>query len=409
MNDGTFQQVYAVPNARTFNDNEILSFQTIMEGYTLNISGAGAASRINSTCNVYAQEAIIEIPLRRYARRRLQEGTVTKNQVKFSMEWSSMHVNLSTYTTKFGQFINDNLMNLTADLQSGGLNVSESFTLTRIQVNRAPSSSPTSSIVPSSSPSLMPTMQLPSLVPSPSPSEFPSSDPTSSPSLAPSTTSPSIAPTNGIVVPGGINTTVLVVILVALFIIVALVVALIFRHRKRVREQDFQAAMAAGQPAESHNNSEGLSERFKRLSIKTGAAALFSGSDAAPRSDDNHGLISPNESLLSNQSLLSEGMNHGAESVDEADRTHQIADEFDQYKDQNLEMVRNGVEDNVKNTDGMMSQAMTLALMGDDDPVADSSDLFWGGTGDATEIEASALCEVNDFLKRKDGAGVEER
>lgn len=167
--------------------------------------------------------------------------------------------------------------------------------------------------------------------------------------------------------------------------------------------------MAAGQPAESHNNSEGLSERFKRLSIKTGAAALFSGSDAAPRSDDNHGLISPNESLLSNQSLLSEGMNHGAESVDEADRTHQIADEFDQYKDQNLEMVRNGVEDNVKNTDGMMSQAMTLALMGDDDPVADSSDLFWGGTGDATEIEASALCEVNDFLKRKDGAGVEER
>jgi len=34
---------------------------------------------------------------------------------------------------------------------------------------------------------------------------------------------------------------------------------------------------------------------------------------------------------------------------------------------------------------------------------------LWGGNGDGMEIEASVLCETNDWLKRKEGASLEER
>jgi hypothetical protein len=59
--------------------------------------------------------------------------------------------------------------------------------------------------------------------------------------------------------------------------------------------------------------------------------------------------------------------------------------------------------------DGMMSQALTKALMDDDDSSQDMGDLMWGGTGDSMEIEASVLCDMNDWLKRKEGASVDER
>jgi hypothetical protein len=99
----------------------------------------------------------------------------------------------------------------------------------------------------------------------------------------------------------------------------------------------------------------------------------------------------------------------GGDSVEEADGTHNLADEFDQYKDQNLEQMRMGVEKTLQGADGMMSHAMTMAFIADEDPVATENDLYWGGSGDPAEIEATALCEVSDWLKRKEGAGLDER
>jgi len=120
------------------------------------------------------------------------------------------------------------------------------------------------------------------------------------------------------------------------------------------------------------------------------------------------GILSPTESLVSNQSLLSPGNSMGLDSVDEPDSRDHLADEFDQYKDQNLEKMRTGVEGNLRGFDGMMSHALTKALMEDDDS-PNPRELLWGGTGGAMEIEASALGEVNNWIKRNDRATEEEK
>jgi len=97
------------------------------------------------------------------------------------------------------------------------------------------------------------------------------------------------------------------------------------------------------------------------------------------------------------------------DSVTEQDGTHHLAAEFYQYKDQNMEKMRNEVESTLSGADGMLSQAMHLAFVEDEDESIDPNELYWGGSGDPIEIEASALCEVNDWLKRKEGANQEDR
>ena len=52
------------------------------------------------------------------------------------------------------------------------------------------------------------------------------------------------------------------------------------------------------------------------------------------------------------------------------------------------------MEENLTEYDGMMSQAMTKTLMADEDLVVDQSNLFWGGSGDPSQIESSAVRRV---------------
>ena len=97
--------------------------------------------------------------------------------------------------------------------------------------------------------------------------------------------------------------------------------------------------------------------------------------------------------------------------IHEADATQNLADEFDQYKDQNLERMRADVEGSLTGFDGMMSQALTKVLIDDEEaPIEPTSAIFWGApTLTGCEIEASALGEVTDWLKRKENASIEER
>ena len=71
--------------------------------------------------------------------------------------------------------------------------------------------------------------------------------------------------------------------------------------------------------------------------------------------------------------------------------------------------MRADVEGNLTGFDGMMSQALTKALMDDDELNIDPTELLWGGVGQqsGTEVEASALCEVTDWLKRNDSASTD--
>ena len=99
----------------------------------------------------------------------------------------------------------------------------------------------------------------------------------------------------------------------------------------------------------------------------------------------------------------------GGDSREEEDTAHILVDEFDQYKDQNLEKMRADIED-LPACDGMMSQAVAKALIDQDDETLNLSS-YWGGDHDITaaEIEASALGVVLDWLKRNGKVSDRER
>lgn len=118
--------------------------------------------------------------------------------------------------------------------------------------------------------------------------------------------------------------------------------------------------------------------------------------------------------MMSNKSMLSMGESGlNEESGDEMDGTKNLQDEFDQYKDQNLELLRSNVEGNLSGFEGVMSAAVTNALMGDDDAQVDQRELLWGCSPapppSGAEIEASALCEVNDWMKRNDSTSLDRK
>jgi len=119
--------------------------------------------------------------------------------------------------------------------------------------------------------------------------------------------------------------------------------------------------------------------------------------------------ISISNSGFSNDSLISVGSSLPSDPGDEEfDDTHNLADEFDKYKNDNLEKVRTDIVGTIANSEDMMSQALTKVLMDDvdDDDIIEST---WHGSMDKTEIEASVYWEVNDWLKSKEGASLDER
>ena len=123
------------------------------------------------------------------------------------------------------------------------------------------------------------------------------------------------------------------------------------------------------------------------------------------------------ESMLSNESLLSmSGQNFISDDDDNPmfpggtgvvqDELLQLADEFDLYKDQNLERMRAAVGDIVTESDDMMSEALTKALM-EDDEAQENIDTMWGGAKDSMEIEASILCDTYEWMKRQERMNID--
>jgi len=324
-------------------------------------------------------------------------------QVEFSLTYWSMYVNVSTFPELFLLLIsNMNLLNLTQNMQAAGLNISESLQPFIIWVNEAPTNPP--SLFPTSAPS-----PAPSLVPSEHPSSFPS---ISQPSFIPSvmTIEPSYAPSLRPTAAPSSGLSYAVIAVVAFgsgAAVVLLIIFLSYCMRKRRSKLEAEAAAISALRQSLNDN---YTKDSSPLNYRVNASSAFRDPFASPRNDGNMGeLISPNDSLLSNQSLLSACNDLGGDSGDEEDNTHYLADEFDQYKDQNLEKMRNEIEGNVRGVDGMMSQAMTKALLDDEESLIDRNNLYWGGQGDPTEIEATALSEVYDWMKREEGATIEER
>jgi hypothetical protein len=79
-------------------------------------------------------------------------------------------------------------------------------------------------------------------------------------------------------------------------------------------------------------------------------------------------------------------------------------DIFDNYKDNQLEELREGVTSSVAETEGMMSLALTQSLIGGSDLAAED---ILDGAGNPSEIEANFLYETNDWLKKNQESPVD--
>jgi len=73
------------------------------------------------------------------------------------------------------------------------------------------------------------------------------------------------------------------------------------------------------------------------------------------------------------------------------------ADIFDNYKNNQLEELRDGVTSSVGDTEDMMSFALTQVLFDENDSTAED---VVNGAGNPSEIEANLLFETNDWLKK---------
>lgn len=391
-----FRQQFSVENGGFFSQSEAILFQGLYATYTEVFASEEATvdGRVSTSCEVLSQKAVnrrLAVASRTHhgARvRRTQDEWII--EVDFNMEYTSLYLNVTTYPTQFQLHINSNLDRIPEQMQLLGLNVSEAFIASRIVIRPDPTPLPTSA------PTIAPTKSAsPSTISSHQPSLAPSSED------LPATESPSASPTpqhQGPSQKKG-SDVILISVSVVLAAIIMILGGVVYQKKKSDRYQNNQvSALVQGSLP---NHSADLPNRQQTV-----------GTMSEP-DQDHVGLLRAvaSPSIPSNQSLLSIGISRGGDSVDEVDTTQDLADEFDEYKDQNLEKMRAGVEGNLMGFDGMMSQALTRALIDDDETNFDATELLWGGSRHLTgiEVEASALGEVADWLKRNETPADDER
>jgi len=355
-------------------------------------------------------------------------------RVIFQITWSSRTIVVEDYANDFPEFVNNNLTAVTEDMIASGLRTVKSA---RAVFKEAKTPAPTPA----------PTTPEPTTAPSMAPTDAPSPSPTFRP-----TGSPTPKPKEGLK-PGAIGA------VVAGCGAAALIIGyFLYQSRKQRIEKIRLQQLRSKQHSRGHGSRggsggmppgivvgaiAGASHRRNGTSSGSGDWAGRSAmAESAPMNQQNAGgmggvgpedpraansggpfvydpnhpdytdddYIPTNDSLVSNGSLISMGRDSiSSGSAHEMDDRDALGDVFDNYKDQNLEQMRTNVEGAVTNVDGMMSQALTKALMDDDDDSTDEDQLKWGGSGESMEIEASVLCDTNDWLKRKDSPNVDER
>jgi hypothetical protein len=408
-----FRQRFIVENGRVFFPTELGFIESLYIGSTANFATdrSDVELKVETKCNITNQVGGQNLT-RRYLeesekwtmlRRGLQQFDYV--DVDYDMTYSSVYINVTDYPISFQQYINRNNDTIVSKMQTLGLNVTHAQHAQRfVVITTAPTVAP--GPVPTAMPTFAPTS-------SNSPSSFPSSTTSLSPTTQPADQTP--FPTASLPSPsdGDGPPTETIVIVVSVVVAGSIVlVGLLIYYRKRAfeRERRFQSDAVRRTPEGIWNRGVQPTSYGTPSPNNTGYKTNnYSGK--LPQVMARDGMASPSESLISNQSLLSAGNSIGGDSGDEADATHGLADEFDQYKDQNLEKMRADVEGNLTGFDSMMSQALTRALIDEDDDHIVPTELLWGGSGRlaGAEIEASALGEVTDWLKRKENANVEEK
>eukprot|EP00980_Cylindrotheca_fusiformis_P013513 scaffold3450_cov114-Cylindrotheca_fusiformis.AAC.18 len=392
----SFLQRFVIGNGRLFFPTELGFIESLYIGSTDDFitDHTDVELKVESKCNITSQG------WSKLTRRKLERGkkwTMVRRglqffqyvEVAYEMTYSSVYINVTNYPILFQQYINNNNDTIVSRMQTLGLNVSQVGPASRL-IFITPEPTPSPGPIPSVMPSIEPSS-------SRNPSAKPSTTISLSPSALPTDNTPTPTPSSG-AVDGPQTETVVIIVSVVVAGGIVLVGSLIyFRKRKLQRERTFQS--------DARRTREGIWSN----GVQSAPHGIPSPKNMLPEVMTGNGIASPSESLISNQSLLSAGNLTGGDSGDEADATHGLADEFDQYKDQNLEKMRADVEGNLTGFDSMMSQALTRALIDEDDDHIDRSEFSWGGSRNGAEIEASALGEVTDWLKRKENASLKEK
>ena len=398
---GNFRIPLLISEREIFNATEISNFEQLMTNYTYVF--APNAISTTSLCRFRSQTLIdcstsdprCTLSGVNVSDPNSQEGYIT--DVDFFCNYTSRITNVTNFPSRLTTFTDQQNTRVTNDMKALGLPVLRTFAANpRTDVTARPTTSPVAA--PSVSPA--PT-KVPTGVPTPG------ITPTVSPTLRPSTmiiVPPIDIPTDPPVVTdgggGGGSAGVISGIVVSVGI-VALAGLFLF-YRNRMKKRSFgQTSTLAEEPNQKVDTGPGKPYKVMARSY-----------DGDNDSEAGQALISPSESLVSKQSLVSHGSPLGDESDAEADGTKNLQDEFDQYKDQNLEELRSNVEGNMPGFEGVMSAAVTRALMDEDELQQEiTPEVTWGCEGNPTgpEIEASVLCEVNDWIKRNEGGTIERK
>jgi len=379
--------------------------------------------------------------------------------MQFNIQYESRYgVVVDNYPSLFQEYINSNLEQVTLDMQTKFLPVvsaREVIVYNTKQPTLAPSPG-------GSGGSILPTPVVPPPTPqggSPLPTIHPSGSPIDFNATAAPSASPTLSPLNVISTPpptppkeiiedntsfvvglaAGLSGAALLVILFICYkrrenrrkqeaIAIGLANNEEMRRRQafdapRIMEEDgveitAEEAMIVGQAEENGN---GASESYGDVSHRQssdgamnnsgdGSTDLVQSIQQQQQNGQQHQQGTIADSIYSNPSMVSGG---GSFSSKEGDNYAEgdvlldpLQDEFDNYKNQDLEFMRNGVEESVYGAEGMMSWAMTRALMEDDD---EGIDLKWGGAQDPESIEANCLCETYDWLRKNDHSTLDER
>jgi hypothetical protein len=413
MDKGFYRQDFVMEKEAFdfLNETEQATLVSIFNSYTVNFAPEpNKTNRITTQCHCDDQ------------RKSRDDFNRSILSLDYSCLYTSKSVNVTGFPLLFYAYVGNNLLRLKNDMQDAGLAILNALELEFQQIL---SPAPTTSTQPSSPPTMVPSISaLPSVIPSSAPSTTPTLQqlPTTPPMfLFYPTTGPVAVPMDNGLAVGAIAA---IVILAGM----TFLLLLFWYYRSWSKKRELEASRPPNELSSSGGASTStiFTPRLRvsrpssgRKTSTTDSQSLAATGSAAPQSrsdsDDERGantFISPTDSLLSNKSLLSVGDSGLVDgSGDENDGTKNLQDEFDQYRDKNLEQLREDVEGNLSGFENIMSAAVTNALMGDEETNVDMQDLLWGcnANPDGTEIEASALFEVSDWLKRNETVGADRK
>lgn len=379
-----------------------------MQSYTSQFGYMVSDPQIVTTCEVTKQDLAGGKRWLRFLNERLGRRVQTKTVLvmEFTMQYESKFgYDVDEYPREFQAYVNSNLEQVTKDMDSRFLPVLKALEVL-VYNTKLPTPSPIGGGLPSMSPSSI----------SEKPSNTPTISPTSSrlPSTAPSAPPvPTFSPT--IYVPVKKDRPNFIGGLVAGLCGAAIIVLLLIWYMKR--KSDEKEGARVRENAARTRLEEGIelaAEDVPPGRMLHGSTHVDNAHDYANRPPENYtespspqgGMGTVADSIFSNPSMVSGGGSFSSDPHGDDILLDPLQDEFDNYKNQDLEIIRNGVEESVYGAEGMMSLAMTRALMEDE---GDDFYPMWGGAEDPESIEANALCETYDWLRKNEHSTLDER